>query len=114
MIKRLIAILILVATMFSIFGCDAIKKVGGHGEPEIPDNNETAPEKKNYTVYFVIASLLIWAGGITAIILIQKKSDRKALSFLITFIKMQKAKPRSGFIAISSFHAPIFVFQLVQ
>ena len=51
MIKRLIAILILVATMFSIFGCDAIKQVGGHKEPEVPDSSEAEVPETQETKY---------------------------------------------------------------
>ena len=45
MLKRLIAILILSTTIFSMFGCDALKKGGGHGNPEDTGTTE-APEAK--------------------------------------------------------------------
>jgi hypothetical protein len=51
MIKRLIAVLILTAMLFSAFGCDAIKQVGGHVTPEEPDNSDTQPGEVQQTKY---------------------------------------------------------------
>ena len=64
MIKRLIAIFILVATMFSIFGCDAIKQVGGHKEPEVPDNSEAeVPETQDTKYVYSVLSKSIHLEG---------------------------------------------------
>lgn len=54
-IKRLIALLILSATIFSMFGCDAIKNGGGHKTPDETDNTET-PENQVITYVYSVSS----------------------------------------------------------
>ena len=51
MIKRLIAVLILTAMLFSAIGCDALKNKGGHETPEQPDDSINEPEKEPETKY---------------------------------------------------------------
>ena len=53
MLKRLIAILILSATIFSMFGCDALKKGNGHGTAEDPTTTEEPETQAIVYVYSV-------------------------------------------------------------
>lgn len=51
MLKRLIAIVILSATIFSTFGCDALKKGDGHGTPGDTNTGETPETQPIIYVY---------------------------------------------------------------
>ena len=73
MIKRLIALLILSATIFSMFGCDAIKNGGGHKTPDETDNTET-PENQVITYVYSVSSGSFHLEGCSYIKEIKEKS----------------------------------------